>query len=102
MVSDSADSAGSARTLPTTFLVVLVALLAAETTVNYIDRQVLSVLAPVLRDEFRLTNAEYAAILNAFMITYMLSCGLAGWVISTGAVGTALMGRVEPVRLRER
>ncbi len=59
----------------------LVALLAAETTINYIDRQVLSVLAPVLRDEFRLTNAEYAAIINAFMVTYMVSYGLAGWVI---------------------
>ncbi len=62
-------------------LVTLVALLVAETTINYLDRQVLSVLAPVLRDEFRLTNTEYAAILNAFMVTYMVSYGVAGWVI---------------------
>jgi len=62
-------------------LVGLVALLVAETTINYLDRQVLSVLAPVLRDEFRLSNAQYAAILNAFMVTYMVSYGVAGWVV---------------------
>jgi len=62
-------------------LIGLIALLVAETTINYLDRQVLSVLAPVLRDEFRLTNAQYAAILNAFMVTYMVSYGLAGWVV---------------------
>jgi hypothetical protein len=58
--------------------VVLVALLLASTTINYIDRQVLSVLAPVLRDEFKLSNAQYAAILNAFLITYIFSYTFGG------------------------
>ncbi|MCW5978545.1 MAG: MFS transporter [Bryobacteraceae bacterium] len=71
-------------------LVILVALLLGSTTINYIDRQVLSVLAPVLRDEFRLTNSQYAAILNAFMITYAVALPAAGWVIDRLGVGRGL------------
>ena len=64
-----------------TSLVFLVGLLLASTTINYIDRQCLSVLAPTVRDEFKLSNAQYAGIVNAFMITYMFSYALAGWVM---------------------
>jgi len=41
--------------------------------VNYLDRQVLSVLAPGIRDEFHLTNTDYALIVFAFQLSYMLS-----------------------------
>jgi ACS family hexuronate transporter-like MFS transporter len=71
-------------------LVVLVALLLASTTINYIDRQVLSVLAPTIRDEFGLTNAQYAWVLNAFLITYIFSYSFAGWVIDRLGVGRGL------------
>jgi len=36
--------------------------------VNLIDRQVLSVLAPVIRDELQLTNTEYSAIVFSFLL----------------------------------
>jgi ACS family hexuronate transporter-like MFS transporter len=71
-------------------LVLLVGLLLASTTINYIDRQVLSVLAPVLRDEFHLSNSQYAAILNAFLITYAFSYAAAGWVMDRLGVGRGL------------
>ena len=71
-------------------LILLVALLLGSTTLNYIDRQVLSVLAPVLRDEFHLSNAQYAGILNAFMITYALGMPAAGWVLDRIGVGRGL------------
>ena len=71
-------------------LIVLVALLLGSTTINYIDRQVLSVLAPTLRDEFRLSNSQYAGILNAFLITYAFSYSLAGWVMDRLGVGRGL------------
>ena len=74
----------------TSSLVVLVTLLLGSTTINYIDRQVLSVLAPILRDEFRLSNAQYAGILNAFLITYAFSYALAGWVMDRLGVGRGL------------
>jgi ACS family hexuronate transporter-like MFS transporter len=59
----------------------LVIILLGSTTINYIDRQSLSVLAPVLREEFKLSNSAYAAILNAFMISYTIMYGVGGWII---------------------
>jgi MFS transporter, ACS family, hexuronate transporter len=71
-------------------LVMLIALLLGETTINYIDRQVVSVLAPTLREVFRLSNSQYAAIINAFMITYAVCYALSGWVLDRLGVGRGL------------
>ncbi len=75
---------------PRRSIIILVTLLLGSTTINFIDRQVLSVLAPTIRDEFGLTNAQYAGILNAFLITYIFSYSLAGWVIDRLGVGRGL------------
>jgi ACS family hexuronate transporter-like MFS transporter len=71
-------------------LVILVALLLGETTINFIDRQVVSVLAPTLRNEFHLSNSDYAWIVNAFLITYAISYSFAGWVLDRLGVGRGL------------
>ena len=71
-------------------LIVLVGLLLGETTINYIDRQVVSVLAPTLRAEFHLSNSQYAAILNAFMASYAVAYAGAGWVLDRLGVGRGL------------
>ena len=84
------DSGGGAVVFSNRSLVILVALLLGSTTINYIDRQVLSVRAPTIRDEFGLTNAQYAGILNAFLITYIFSYSFAGWVIDRLGVGRGL------------
>jgi len=47
-------------------------LLFLATVINYVDRQCLSVLAPVLRDEFGMTNADYSRIVSAFMLAYLI------------------------------
>jgi ACS family hexuronate transporter-like MFS transporter len=73
-----------------TGLILLVSLLLGETTINFIDRQVVSVLAPTLRAEFHLTNSDYAAIVNAFLVTYALSYSFAGWVLDRLGVGRGL------------
>ena len=71
-------------------LIVLVALLLGETTINYIDRQVVSVLAPTLRSEFHLSNSQYAAILNAFLATYAIAYAFAGWALDRLGVSRGL------------
>ena len=81
---------GTSKLLPRSSLVVLIALLLGSTTINYIDRQVLSVLAPLLRDEFSLSNEQYAGILNAFMLTYAVAMPLAGWTLDRIGVGRGL------------
>src|ERR1700720_16278 len=45
-------------------------LLFASTTINYIDRQTLSVLAPYLKAEKHWTNTDFASIIIAFRVSY--------------------------------
>src|SRR3954463_4519944 len=71
-------------------LIILVALLLGETTINFIDRQVVSVLAPTLREEFHLSNGDYAMILNAFLATYAVAYSFAGWGLDRLGVGRGL------------
>jgi ACS family hexuronate transporter-like MFS transporter len=61
-----------------------------ETTINYIDRQVISVLAPTIRGEFQLSNSQYAAILNAFLAVYAVAYSFAGWFLDRLGVGRGL------------
>jgi ACS family hexuronate transporter-like MFS transporter len=56
-------------------------LLCLVTTVNYIDRQALSVTAPVLMDEFSISNVEYGWITSAFLFAYAVGQLLSGPVI---------------------
>jgi ACS family hexuronate transporter-like MFS transporter len=56
-------------------------LLFFATTVNYLDRQVLSLLAPHLSQEFGWTNTDYANITAAFQFIYAISMLFAGRVI---------------------
>ena len=57
------------------------ALLFFATTVNYLDRQVLSLLKPVLEEKFHWTNSDYANIASVFQFTYAISMLFAGRII---------------------
>ena len=57
------------------------ALLFFATTVNYLDRQVLSLLAPDLSKEFGWTNTDYANITSVFQFVYAIAMLFAGRVI---------------------
>jgi ACS family hexuronate transporter-like MFS transporter len=48
----------------------IVTLLFAVALLNYIDRQVLSVLVPVMKDQIGLTTEQYAWLVNAFLFAY--------------------------------
>ena len=51
------------------------------TVINYMDRQTLSVAAPVLREQFHMTNTAYSQVVFAFMLAYTISNGISGPVI---------------------
>lgn len=57
------------------------ALLFFGTTVNYLDRQVLSLLHPLLTKEFDWTNSDYGNITAIFQLAYALSMLVAGRLI---------------------
>ena len=56
-------------------------MLCAITTINYLDRQALSVAAPVLMDEFSISNTQYGWIGSAFLFAYALGQLLTGPLI---------------------
>ncbi|MGZ8525213.1 MAG: MFS transporter, partial [Chitinophagaceae bacterium] len=56
-------------------------LLFFATTVNYLDRQVLSILAPDLSKEFGWSNTDYGNIAAVFQFVYAISMLFAGRVI---------------------
>lgn len=57
------------------------ALLFFATTINYLDRQVLSLLKPMLEEKFGWTNSNYASIASVFQFTYAISMLFAGRLI---------------------
>jgi ACS family hexuronate transporter-like MFS transporter len=65
---------------------VICALLFFATTINYVDRAVLGVLAPTLRTEIGWTDQEYGYISAAFTLAYAIGFLFAGWLIDR--VGT--------------
>lgn len=48
------------------------------TVVNYLDRQALSVAAPVLREQFHMSNVDYSRVVFAFMLAYTFMNGVSG------------------------
>ncbi|HUG72101.1 MAG TPA: MFS transporter [Steroidobacteraceae bacterium] len=57
------------------------AMLLAATTINYIDRQVLGVLAPFLQEEIGWSELEYSYIVTAFQAAYAIGLLCAGTII---------------------
>jgi ACS family hexuronate transporter-like MFS transporter len=66
----------------------IAALLFAATTINYIDRQTLSVAAPYIRDDLRLDNAGYGYAVGSFLAAYTIMHVVAGRVLD--AIGVRL------------
>jgi ACS family hexuronate transporter-like MFS transporter len=60
---------------------VICTLLFFATTINYVDRSIMGVLAPTLRDEIGWTDQEYGYISAAFTQAYAIGFIFAGWFI---------------------
>ena len=64
----------------------ILALLFLSIAVNLLDRQVLSVMAPLIRDDLKLSNTEYSYIVFAFTLGLTLAQVPAGmWLDRRGA-----------------
>ena len=56
-------------------------LLCLATQINYLDRQTLSVLAPRIQEEFRLTDKDYSIITATFLWTYAVAYLFSGRIV---------------------
>src|SRR6185369_11672606 len=64
------------------------ALLFFATTINYVDRQVLGLLAPTLQHEIGWNEADYGAIVSWFTLAYAIGFVFAGRIIDAIGVRT--------------
>jgi ACS family hexuronate transporter-like MFS transporter len=64
------------------------AMLFFATTINYVDRQVIGILAPTLGKEIGWSEGQYADIVICFQVAYAIGMLLAGRIID--AIGTRL------------
>lgn len=60
---------------------IILGLIFTVTIINFIDRQTLSVLAPVIRKVFDLTNAQYGRIVSALQFGMMSGEFPMGWIM---------------------
>lgn len=56
-------------------------MLFAATTINYLDRQILSILKPILDHELGWTDAQYGMIMSIFQASYAVGLTMFGWII---------------------
>jgi ACS family hexuronate transporter-like MFS transporter len=68
----------------------IAALLFTATVINYVDRQALSILAPVLTRELQLSPAQYANILLGFQIAYTVMYLVSGILVDRWGTRRAL------------
>lgn len=79
------DRAGSSRRW------IVLSLLCAITVVNFIDRQTVSVLAPVIKQAFHLSNGIYGRIVAAFQFGMMTGELPMGWLMDRVGCRLGLM-----------
>ncbi len=58
---------------------------------NYVDRQVVSVLKPVLKETFGMDDRGYATLLNVFVLCYASCYAGAGWLVDRFGAGRMML-----------
>jgi ACS family hexuronate transporter-like MFS transporter len=59
----------------------IVAVIFVALVFNYLDRQIVAILKPVLKTEFQLDDAGYAFLLNLFTVSYAVMYPVSGWLV---------------------
>src|SRR5581483_12227385 len=108
--SSPASTATTAGSVIGKYRWVICALLFFATTINYIDRQILSLIKPILDKELGWTNEQFGDVNAAFQGAYAVGLLLFGWFIdrfgtkigyavsiaawSVAAIGHAFVGSI--------
>jgi ACS family hexuronate transporter-like MFS transporter len=75
---------------PSPYRWVVLSVFVLSTAINYLDRQTLATLAPLVRTEFHLSNAQYGLILSVFSIAYAACAPFAGMLIDRIGLNRAI------------
>ncbi|MDQ2765912.1 MAG: MFS transporter, partial [Gemmatimonadota bacterium] len=85
---------GRAVASPVSYRWTIRALLFVATTINYVDRQVLGILAPTLQRELHWTEADYGDIVSWFSLAYAVGFLAAGRAMDWIGVRRGLVAAV--------
>lgn len=66
------------------------AVFVVSSTLNYLDRQLISTLAPLLMAEMHFNQTGFGLLISAFSITYAASSLAAGWFLDRAGVNRAI------------
>ena len=69
---------------------IAVAVFVLSSSLNYLDRQLLAALAPTIKDEFQLSNAQYGEVVSVFSIVYAAMAPAAGWFVDRVGVNLGI------------
>jgi ACS family hexuronate transporter-like MFS transporter len=69
----------------------ILALLFAVTVINFVDRQALSVLAPIIRETFHLSNTQYGTVVSWFQFGMVVGEFPMGWLMDRVGVRAGLV-----------
>ena len=87
-MNDLENGAGTGKLKVGNFRWTIVALLFFATTINYLDRMVIGILAPTLQNEIGWSDIDYGYIVAAFTAAYALGLPLLGRIIDV--IGTKI------------
>ena len=68
----------------------ILAVIFAVMVLNYVDRQIVSVLKLTLKTEFGLDDSGYATLINAFVFCYASTYAAAGWLVDRFGSGRVM------------
>jgi ACS family hexuronate transporter-like MFS transporter len=66
---------------PTNYRWIICALLFFATTINYIDRQILALIKPILDEQLHWTNEQFGYTNAFFQLSYAVSLMIFGWFV---------------------
>jgi len=70
---------------------VILVLIFLVMVLTYIDRQIISVLKPILKAEFHIDDGGYALLINAFTVCYAAFYPMAGWLADRFGAGKMIL-----------
>ncbi len=65
-----------------------------SSTLNFLDRNLLSLLAPLIIAEMQLSNTQYGYLISAFSVIYAVSSVLTGWMLDRFGINRTISGAV--------
>src|SRR5215212_6890138 len=73
---------------------IIVALIFCAMVLNYFDRQIVSILKPTLKAEFKMDDRGYALLVNVFATCYATMYPVTGWLVDRFGAGRLMLGGI--------